>query len=423
MVIEFTRKFVTIGERIMTAISAESENPREALKLYLQTKKQNEEFSILIFITSFTAPILATILALRLSEISERFSTVLFYIILAYVGFGVPAMLRAFRDRHNGIVSLFAPKESRWFWINAVVAGPFLLFQRLLLILTGILFAFLTMGPLLAILLLCDNLQFGITENPYIMIVVEVLAAGSGLLIILTLLADVRFSDLLPPVIGVKILFAAFRRNKYEVFEHFSILMLGYVFVVLKLGDSAIILTPSLEAVIGGVLSGLFLALALAHGDLSTEAMVFIQLGMSRCHIRLQNWASALVQLKPVDRKNICEFVAQDDCRKLCGYLSHHLMSVIEGVRLGSKPCDLEVDIDRAKEIGESDFPDSEIWIKNIRANQVLIEGEEVRAALDRATKQRHLLERIDFDDLLGFLRLYWGIGIICFLWWLFRVL
>ncbi|MCK9400948.1 MAG: DUF3592 domain-containing protein [Bacteroidales bacterium] len=417
------REFVTIRERIMSAISAESENPREALKLYRQAKKQNEEFSVLIFVISFAAPILATVLALCSSLISERFSEVLYYVILACVGFGVPAMLRAFRDRHNGIVSIFAPKEPRWFWINVVIAGPFLLFRNLLLILTGILFAFLAMGPLLAILLLCGDLQCGITENPYIMTVVDVLAAGSGLVIILKLLADVRSDDLLPPVIGIKILFAALRRNRNEVFEHFSILLLGYVFVALKSGNSAIILAPSFEAVILSVLSGLFLALSLARGDLSTETMVFIHLGMSRCHIRLQNWASALVQLKPVDKTSICEFVERDDCRKLCGYLSHHLMSVIEGVRLGYQPGDLEDCIDRAKETGVPDIPDSRIWIKNIRENQLLVEGEEVRAALGRTTKHRCLLERIDFDYLLGFFGWYWGAGIICFIWWLFRVL
>jgi len=417
------KEFVPIRERIMAAISAESENPREALKLYHQAKKQNEEFNILIFVISFAAPIVATVLALRSSLISERFSAVLYYVILACVGFGVPAMLKAFRDRLYGIVSIFAPKEPRWFWINAVIAGPFLLFRNLLLILNGIVLALLAIGPLLAIFLLCDNFQFGITGNPYVINVVGVLAAGIGLVIILKLLADVQFDHLLPPVIGVKILFASIRRNRNEIFEHFSILLLGYVFVALKSGNSAIILAPSFEAVILSVLSGLFLALSLARGDLSTETMVFIHLGMSRCNIRLQNWASALVQLKPVDKTSICEFVEQDDCRKLCGNLSHHLMSVIDGVRLGYQPDDLEACIDRAKEVVGSDVPDKGIWIENIRANQVLVEGEEVRAALDRATKHRRLLERIDFDYLLGFFGWYWGAGIICFIWWLFRVL
>ncbi len=416
------KKTVTVIERIRTAINTESDDPREALKLYRQAKKKNTDFSILIFITSLFAPILATVLALNSLLISERLGSILSYIIIAYAGFGVPAMLRAFRDRRNGVVSIYAPKELKWFWINAVFAGPFLMFRGLLLIVTGILFSVLIILPLTAMLLLSVDFGFGIIENPYIMTTLDVLAALSGLIILLTLLADVRFSKLLPLVTGVKILFAAIMRNIQEVLEHFSLWSLGYVIVAINLGYPALILTSSLEAMIGGVLSGIFLALALSRGFYSTTVRVIIELGMCRCHIRLQNWGQAEL-LRPVDSMDISEDIEREDCRKICGYLSNHLMSLLEGIRLGYQPSNLDLNIERANELSEADIPDREIWKMNIRANQLLAEDAAIRSALDRAKKRRSLVERIDFDVCLLLFQWYWGVGIICFVWWLIRVL
>lgn len=416
------KKTVTARELIITAINTESDNPREALRLYRQAKKKNADFSILIFVTSLFAPILATVLALNSSFISERLGSILSYIIIAYVGFGVPAMLRAFRDRVNGVVSIYAPKELKWFWINAVFAGPFLMFRGLLLIVTGILFSVLIILPLTAMLLLSASLGFGIIENQYIMTTLDVLAALSGLIILLTLLADVRFSQLLPLVTGVKVLFAAVWRNIQEVLEHFSFWSLGYVIVAINLGYPALILTSSLEAMIGGVLSGIFLALALSRGFYSTTVRAIIELGICRCHIRLQNWGHAEL-LRPVDSLDISEDIEREDCRVLCRYLSNHLMSLLEGIRLGYQPSNLDLNIERANELSEADIPDKEIWKMNIRANQLLAEDAGIRSALGRAKKRRSLVERIDFDIFLQLFQWYWGVGIICFVWWFFRVL
>lgn len=416
---------VTVRERILEAISVEAESPREALKLYGQAKKQSEEFSVFIFVVSFAAPILASVLAFHSSLISGRFTrVVLEFVILAYVGFGVPIMLRAFRDRRNGVVSLFAPEDSRWFWINVAVGGPFFLIRGAWLIVTAILFSLLVLLPFVVVLVF--DARDGVINNP-------ALTIGGYLffpvfcIILLFLWADIRLDDLMPPRNIVNILFAAIRRNILEILENLSAIAAGCVIVSLQSNYATDILTPAGSAMIEGLLSGLFLAFALSRGDLSTDVNVFISLGMSRCHMHLQNWGSARILLRPVDADDICECVVPEDSKKLCEWLSGHLWSVIEGVRLRYQPRDLDRCIDRAKEIVESDVSDKKIWIKNIEANRLLVHGDVVRAALDRATKRRRWVKPIVlspfWENVLGKLvaMLFWVVVIIFFLRWLFR--
>lgn len=418
-------EWVPVRKRILAAIAVEDENAREALKLYRQAKKQNQEFSVFIFIVSLFAPVLASVLAFRSSLISGRFTrVVLEFVILAFVGFGVPIMLRALRDRRNKVVSLFAPEDSRWFWINAAVGGPFFLIRGAWLIVTAILFSLVVLSPFVVMLVL--DARDGVINNP-------ALTIGAYLffpvfcIILLFLWADIRLDDLMPPRNIVNILFAAIRRNILEILENLSAIAAGCVIVSLQSNYATDILTPAGSAMIEGLLSGLFLAFALSRGDLSTDVNVFISLGMSRCHMHLQNWGSARILLRPVDADDICECVVPEDSKKLCEWLSGHLWSVIEGIRLRFQPHDLDLCIDRAKEIVESDVPDKEIWIKNIEANRLLVHGEVVRAALDRATKRRRWVKPIVlspfWEDVLAklFGILFWLVVTIFFLRWLFR--
>ncbi len=386
---------VSVREHILAAITLEDENPREALKLYRQAKKQNEEFSVFIFIVSLFAPVLASVI-----------------------------MLRGFRDRRNGVVSLFSPEGSRGFWINAVVGGPFFLIRGAWLIVTAILFSLVVLSPFVVMLVL--DARDGVINNP-------ALTIGAYLffpvfcIILLFLWADIRLNDLMPPRNIVNILFAAIRRNILEILENLSAIAAGCVIVSLQSNYATDILTPAGSAMIEGLLSGLFLAFALSRGDLSTDVNVFISLGMSRCHMHLQNWGSARILLRPVDADDICECVVPEDSKKLCEWLSGHLWTVIEGIRLRYQPHDLDRCIDRAKEIVESDVSDKEIWIKNIEANRLLVHGEVIRAALDRATKRRRWVKPIVlnpfWEDFLAklFAIVFWVVVTIFFLRWLFR--
>ena len=420
------REPASVRRRIITALEVEDKDPREALKLYRQAKKQNEEFSFFIFLISLTAPLLASVLALRVSLISGRFIGLLAFIIEAYIGFGVPIMLRAFRDRRNGVISLLAPQQSRAFWLNAAFAGPFFLIRGAWLIVTAILFTLLVLSPLLVMLLF--DFRDGVINDPSTASALNILFFPIFCIVLLLLWADIRLDDLTPPRNIVNILFAAIRSNILEILENLSVIAAGFVIVSLQSNYSTDIFTPARLAEIEGGLAGLFLALALSRGDLSTEAKVFIFLGMSRCHMRLQNWGSARALLRPVDADDICECLVQDDSKNLCECLNGQLWRVIEGIRLRSQPGNLGLDIDRAKEICESGVPDREIWIKNIEANQRLVQGEGIRTALDRATKRHHSIKPIVsspfWERVIGS-RILWGtiwvVVIIFFLRWLFR--
>jgi uncharacterized protein DUF3592 len=416
---------VPVRERILAAITVENENPSEALKLYRQAKKQNEEFSVFIFIVSLIAPLLASVLAFRSSLISGRFSSVVLeFVILAYVGFGVPIMLRGFRDRRNGVVSLFSPEGSRGFWINAVVGGPFFLIRGAWLIVTAIVFSLVVLSPFVVMVVL--DVRDGVINNPALTIGLH-LFVPVFCIILLFLWADIRLDDLMPPRNIVNISFAAIRRNILEILENLSAIAAWCVIVSLQSNYATDLFTPARSALIEGGFSGLFLALALSRGDLSTDVTIFISLGMSRCHMRLQNWGSARILLRPVDADDICECVAPEDSRKLCKCLSGHLWSVIEGIRLRFQPRDLDLLVDRAKEIVASGVSYKELWIKNTEANRLLVHGEVVRAALDRATKRRRRIKPIVlspfWQDVLAklFGILFWVVVAIFFLRWLFR--
>ena len=413
---------VPVREHIRAAITLEDENPREALKLYRQAKKQNEEFSVFIFLVSLFAPLLASVFAFRSSLMSWRFGLVLEFVILAYVGFGVPIMLRGSRDRRNGVVSLFAPESSRGSWFNAVFGGPFFLIRGAWLVVTAILLSLVVLLPFVVIFVLVmrDGVRSGPVET------IGYLFFPVFTIILLFLWADIRLDDLTPPRNIINILFAAIRRNILEILENLAAIAALGVIVSLQSNYATDLFTPSRQALIEGGLSGLFLALSLSRGDLSTNVNVFISLGMSRCHMRLQNWGSARVLLRPVDADDICDCVAREESRKLCKSLRNHLWVVIEGIRLRYQPRDLDRFVDGAKEIVESGVSDKELWVKNIEANQLLVQGEVVRAALDRATKRRRWFKPIVLSPvwqnvlakLVGIL--IWVVVIIFFLW-LFR--
>jgi hypothetical protein len=123
----------TSRKLVLAALQIEAENPREALRLYRQAKQTNQGISVPIFIVSFTAPVLASILALYIYRRSGLLGTILSVIILIYVGFGVPGLLAVWREyKTMRIRELFddeQPKRaSRFLWINVVLAGPILMF-------------------------------------------------------------------------------------------------------------------------------------------------------------------------------------------------------------------------------------------------------------------------------------------------------
>lgn len=385
--VDLYKEPIPIRESIMAAIRTEEENPGEALRLYRKVQKQNTDFSLLIFIVSFIAPLLASVLAYRSSQTIERFNTIIEFIIEAYIAFGVPTMLRAFRDRRNGVVSFFAPEESRWFWINVLFTGPFFLVREGWLVLTAFVFTLVVLSPLVVVIVF--DLFNSAINYPSLIIGLELLMPPVLFVFLLLLWADIRISDLFPPGNIVRILFAALHRNILEVLGNISVLVWGVVFVTLYFNYPANTFPPAHLAVIGGGLSGLFLALELCRGDFSTDVKVFVSLGMSRCHIRLKNWASARVVLRPVDRDDVCECLVRDNSKKICGWIGFQLMSLIEGIRLRYQPNNLDQCIDRAKEIVESGVNDREIWIENIKANQVLVEGEEIQTSLNQVAKRR----------------------------------
>jgi hypothetical protein len=163
-----------------------------------------------------------------------------------------------------------------------------------------------------------------------------------------------------------------------------------------------------------------FLALALSQVPLSNKMTAFIQFGLIRCHIRLQNWSAAKILFRRIFTNDTCEFLARDDAKAICGYLSGHLHFVVDGIIHGYKSRFLKENIDSAAEMINQELPDKEIWIQNISANRLLVESQEVQDILGRSVRRSRLEKMFDIENLPAILFvLYWVAGIISFLLWM----
>ncbi len=398
----------SVRDLILAALDAEEEEPQESLKLYQQAKQRNREFSGLVFITSLAAPLFASILAVRLE------SGILRFCILAFFGLGVPVMLRGTLDRRHGVKSRLTGKEPAL--LLPFLGGAFLFVKSTWLVLTALIFTVLALGPFVPWALVCIDSRCAAMNDPEVVTALGAACLAIFGLILLMVWADIRMDDLTPPRDILKIFAVSLFRNRLEVAQYLSALAAGFVVASLESTDPVIAPSSTQIALIGGGLSGLFLALSLARGDLSSEVSAFIHLGTSRCHMRLQRWVSARVILRPVDQDDICECFPPNAFKTLCQYLCNDLWLVVEGVRLRFHPRD--PNDEAMRELAESELPDKAILLREIEANQRAIKAEETQAALHQATNQRRSVGQTVLS-VLG--KLYWGTGIVSWIWWVLQ--
>lgn len=408
------------GELIVTALAAEDEDPSQAVTLYNQAMKKTKEFSLLIFLVCPTSLCLATILGIYIKPVLGLWSPILKGLILAYIGFGVPAMLRSLRDYHNGVISIYAPKkESAFYIVNALSAGPYFLFEQILITLAAIFPALLAVFPLIGFGLMCSKL-IGIPLSLFI-IASAVIGSATFCYALPAVLADMWYGDLWPPIIGLKVLWAGLRANIGGVFGYFSVCMVSYVFYWIEFGNPLLKEYFPVEELLINGLSGFFLALALSQGKLSNQMTAFIRLGLSRCHIRQHNWGLGRLPLRQIFTENTCEALEEDGCRALCNCLTNHLIALMFPILEGYRRRDLDEHIDRAEEIiEEGKVINKDIWRTNIKLNKLLSEDEGLRRVMDQAIERWGFQERVlRYPGYL--LKLYVGVGVIFFFWLIYQ--
>lgn len=398
----------TTRECYLQALHKERQEPSAALGLYRAAGKRNTELSSSVFVMALIGPPAASIFVAALPAVGLQYGDIASAVIIAYLGFAPAATLSVLRR---------GPRTKSPAWdvtLSLLFSGPFFMFEQFLVLVTAAFGVLLWLGPLLILLLLLHDFGWSATQSPGLLLALRLFFATAGVYGLLAVLADMWYSDLWPPISGLRYMFAGLRSNVAGVWSYASVLLMTHAFLALRTHYLGLAINPVAEAGIAGCTSGIALALGLGRFPRSPSWQALIDLGITRCFVRARDWASARAVTRKMFTEDTCRRLNSKNEKRLCGLLSKHLLELTEAIRVGYRPKALDALLLEADDELHKAPHDLSSWSLAARKHRELQNQPETEEALTSAVARAKL-------DPSALLRAYFFAGFVFLAWWVIR--